>query len=84
MTINEVLKKKIIYRSNHRGSKEMDILLGNFVQKHIDNLNNNDLEDLSLFLLIEDEILSHFFFDKIENDIMRLLRMLLQINRTRK
>ena len=70
MTINEVLKKKIIYRSNHRGSKEMDILLGNFVQKHIDNLNNNDLEDLSLFLLIEDEILSHFFFDKIENDII--------------
>ena len=31
MTIDEVLKKRILYRSNHRGSKEMDLLLGNFV-----------------------------------------------------
>ena len=34
MTNKEILKKQIIYRSTHRGSKEMDILLGNFVKKH--------------------------------------------------
>ena len=37
MINKEVLKKQIIYRSTHRGSKEMDILLGNFVKKYIDN-----------------------------------------------
>ena len=30
------LKKKIIYRSNYRGTKEMDKLLGKFVKKYID------------------------------------------------
>ena len=28
-------KKKIVYRSNHRGIKELDLLLGNFVRKYI-------------------------------------------------
>ena len=44
MTNNEILKKQIIYRSSHRGSKEMDILLGNFVKKYIDEFSYNDLE----------------------------------------
>ena len=29
------LKKKIIYRSNYRGTKEMDKLLGAFTNKYI-------------------------------------------------
>ena len=33
MANNEILKKQIIYRSTHRGTKEMDLLLGNFVKK---------------------------------------------------
>ena len=45
MTNKEILKKQIIYRSTHRGSKEMDILLGNFVKKHIDKFNDEDLKD---------------------------------------
>ena len=35
----EQLKKKIIYRSNYRGTKEMDKLLGAFTKKYINNLN---------------------------------------------
>ena len=31
----ETLKKKIIYRANYRGTKEMDILLSKFVDKYI-------------------------------------------------
>ena len=33
--MNEInyLKKKIIYRAEYRGTKEMDLLLGNFVKK---------------------------------------------------
>ena len=42
----EDLKNKIIYRSRYRGSKEMDILLGNFVNKHIDTFNDKDLEEI--------------------------------------
>ncbi len=45
------LKKKIIYRSNYRGTKEMDNLLGAFTKKYINNLNENDLLDLEKLLL---------------------------------
>ena len=31
----DLLKKKIIYRSNYRGTKEMDKLLGAFTKKYI-------------------------------------------------
>ena len=35
----EQLKKKIIYRSNYRGTKEMDKLLGAFTNAYINQLN---------------------------------------------
>ena len=64
MTNKEILKKQIIYRSTHRGSKEMDILLGNFVEKHIDNFNDDELKDVEQILFIEDEILYRWYFRK--------------------
>ena len=39
----EQLKKKIIYQSNYRGTKEMDKLLGAFTNKYINELSNEDL-----------------------------------------
>ena len=42
----EQIKKKIIYRSNYRGTKEMDKLLGAFTNKYLDQLNFEDLNDL--------------------------------------
>ena len=67
MTNKENLKKQIIYRSTHRGSKEMDLLLGNFVKNNIDALNDIELKYLDEFLLIEDEILYDWYFNKKEN-----------------
>ena len=68
MSDKEILKKQIIYRSLHRGTKEMDILLGNFVKKYIDEFTYIDLKNLQELLLIEDEILYHWFFVKKDND----------------
>ena len=64
MTNKEILKKQIIYRSMHRGTKEMDLLLGQFVEKHIDKLNVTELKDLEHLLFIEDEIISKWYFEK--------------------
>ena len=62
MSLNtEQLKKKIIYRSNYRGTKEMDKLLGAFTKKYIDKLNINDLYDLEKLLDIDDNNLYRFF-----------------------
>ncbi len=51
------LKKKIIYRSLYRGSKEMDIILSSFVKENIDKFNKNELENLYDFLKLDDDIL---------------------------
>ena len=56
MTINiNNLKNKITYRANYRGTKEMDILLGTFTKKYIDQLNNEELAFLSDLLNYDDE-----------------------------
>jgi antitoxin CptB len=57
----EQLKKKIIYRSNYRGTKEMDKLLGAFTKKYINELANDDLADLEKLLNIDDTNLYNFF-----------------------
>ena len=57
----ENLKKKIIYRSQYRGTKEMDMLLHKFVKYYIDELDSKDLYDLHELLKTEDEILFNFY-----------------------
>ena len=52
--INE-LKKKIIYRSSYRGTKEMDDLMSSFTKKIINNLNREELVNLSNLLDVDDE-----------------------------
>jgi len=64
MTNKEILKKQIIYRAMHRGFKEMDLLLGNFVQKYIDEFNDTELNDLEKLLFIEDKIIYKWYFEK--------------------
>tara|TARA_B100000614_G_scaffold7785_1_gene7331 strand:+ start:590 stop:853 length:264 start_codon:yes stop_codon:yes gene_type:complete len=54
------LKKKIIYRSNYRGTKEMDKLLGAFTKTYINELNENDLVKLEKLLEIDDSNLYNF------------------------
>ena len=69
MTFNiDQLKKKIIYRSNYRGTKEMDKLLGAFTKKYINKLNQYELIDLEKLLDIDDTSLYNFF-NGIDNEI---------------
>ena len=62
MSLNiDQLKKKIIYRSNYRGTKEMDKLLGAFTKKHINQLEEEDLIQLIELLEIDDNNLYNFY-----------------------
>ncbi len=70
MTNKEILKKQIIYRSTHRGTKEMDLLLGNFVKKNIDKFTDSELKDLKNLMEVEDEILQRWFFEKNNEDLV--------------
>ena len=70
MTVDiEQIKKKIIYRSNYRGTKEMDKLLGAFVKKYINDLSDDDLVKLEKLLDIDDSNLYNFL-NGLETDFI--------------
>ena len=63
------LKKKIIYRSNYRGTREMDKLLGAFTKTYINELSGDDLLKLEKLLNIDDTNLYNFL-NGLETDVV--------------
>ena len=61
----EELKNKIIYRASYRGTKEMDILMSNFVNDLIEDLNIAELKELDFLVSLDDENVK-----KIKNNIL--------------
>jgi len=60
------LKKRLIYRSQYRGTKEMDKLIGSFVKNYIDEFDENDLKDLEIFLNNDDDILYKIYNKELD------------------
>ena len=61
----EKLKNKIIYRASYRGTKEMDLLMSNFVKSLIEDLNLLELNELDFLVSLDDESLKN-----IKNNIL--------------
>ena len=74
-TNKEILKKRIIYRSEHRGTKEMDLLLGNFVKKYIDKFSDTELADLEKLLFVEDEVIYKWYFENALNNSIPITKV---------
>ena len=56
MKINkDDIKKRIIYRASYRGTKELDILISSFVNKIINDLKDNELNELEKFVNHDDQ-----------------------------
>ena len=76
----EIFKKKLIYRAGYRGTKEMDILLSSFVNKHVNKFDMDLLNELDKFLNFEDEIILNFYHNNIikknidENKISKIFK----------
>ena len=62
----ENFKKRLIYRSQYRGTKEMDKLIGSFVQKNINYFNIAQLKELEKFLSVDDDTLYKFYNNQIQ------------------
>ena len=63
----ENLKKRLIYRSQYRGTKEMDKLVGSFVKSNINSFNLEQLIELEKFLSIDDDSLYRFYNNQLDN-----------------
>ena len=61
------LIKKLLYRSNHRGTKEMDLLIGGFAIENLKKLNPEELKEFELLLDFTDKELSSWLVDNKKN-----------------
>lgn len=48
-------RKKILFRSAHRGIKEMDIMIGGFASAHIATLSDSELDEFEALMEIPDQ-----------------------------
>ncbi len=51
----ETLRKRLIYLSQHRGTKEMDLILGDFAQKNVAEMDFNRLKKFEILLSLPDQ-----------------------------
>jgi antitoxin CptB len=61
------LIKKLLYRSNHRGTKEMDLLIGGFAIENLKKLSPEELKEFELLLNFTDKELSSWLVDNKKN-----------------
>lgn len=47
-------RRRILYRSWHRGTREMDLLMGRFADALIDKLSEEDVADFERLIEVED------------------------------
>ena len=60
----DLLRKKILYRSEYRGIKEMELLLNSFVKKHINDFSIVELKQLDDLLNFHDDNLFKWYLNK--------------------
>ena len=60
----DLLRKKILYRSEYRGIKEMELLLNSFIKKHINDFSIVELKQLDDLLNFDDDILFKWYLNK--------------------
>jgi len=70
------LINKIKYRSQYRGTKEMDLFINKFVNSIIQDLNLNLLEELNNLVNLDDEELIKISDEKIKKNENKLVLLL--------
>ena len=58
------LRKQLIFRSWHRGTREMDILLGSFADEHVPEMDEEQLTEFQSILEISDPELYNWYLGK--------------------
>ena len=74
------LINKIIYRSQYRGTKEMDIFVSGFVKSIIDSLSIDDLKDLDLLVNMNDEDISKISKNEMSFQNKKISKLLIDFN----
>jgi antitoxin CptB len=77
---SDVRRKRLLFRSTHTGTKEMDLLLGAFAEAHLPAMSEAQLERYEALLATEDPTLYAWITGREEppkalrSDVMELIR----------
>ena len=50
-------RKRLLWRANHRGIKEMDLILGGYVTCNIETFSGSDLRELEIIMDFPDQVM---------------------------
>ena len=63
---NMNLRKRLMYQCTHMGTKELDLLLGEFAKKKLKNLSIKQLKELDVILKYNDRSLFLYITKKVK------------------
>lgn len=66
MDVLDSRRKRLIFRADHRGTKEMDLLLGSFAKKHVPDFSDQELDEFEELLTHNDPDLYNWITGKEE------------------
>lgn len=75
----ELWRKRLRYRSWHRGTKELDLLLGSFADRHLEIFDARQLARFEVLLEAPSPVIQAWLVDRVpppaevESDVLRLL-----------
>lgn len=76
----DIRRKRLLYQSTHRGTKESDVLLGGFAKAHLDRLSEPQLDRFEALLQENDADLVDWITEKTpaparcDHDVLALIR----------
>jgi len=76
-TAQQLRRKRLLWRANHRGMKELDLVIGSFARDNINTLDDKSLDDLENILAIADPVMLDMVNrksavpDELDSEVMR-------------
>ena len=64
----EIRRRRAAYRACHRGTKEMDVVLGRFAQERLAAMSPAELADFERLLALPDPLLTEWFERRVVPD----------------
>ena len=59
-------KKKAIWRAEHRGIREMDLLMGSFARRHVSSMDEASLQEFEALIDVADLDLYNWLLELVE------------------
>jgi antitoxin CptB len=62
----EIRRKRLLFRSRHRGTKEMDLLIGSFAERYLDNFDGRQMDCFEALLEIPEPVIYSWLVGRAE------------------